>query len=128
MESGERPAARGNFGFVSIGTRIYLFGGNDLQGAVADFNTFPSLSNFDIGGVFLGYFDDLWTADLSLSAPVWTVVSSVGLSPAPRAGQGLVHMDGALYIFGGQCESGVACKVHIEHISNCSHSKCRISW
>jgi hypothetical protein len=31
-ESRNKPAARGYFGFVSIGKKIYVFGGNNFSG------------------------------------------------------------------------------------------------
>ncbi len=30
--SGDRPAERGNFGFVAIGKELFVFGGNDFSG------------------------------------------------------------------------------------------------
>lgn len=51
---------------------------------------------------------------MSQPATEWTLLSLAGIKPTPRAGSSLVHMDGALYTFGGQCYSGAVCKIHIE--------------
>jgi N-acetylneuraminic acid mutarotase len=47
---------------------------------------------------------------------VWALLSPDGRKPAPRAGTGLVHLNGALYIFGGQCDTGLGVKIHIGSI------------
>jgi hypothetical protein len=65
-----------------------------------------------------GFFDDLWTVDVSMPAIVWTLLSPNGSKPAPRAGNSLVHMDGALYTFGGQCDSGSLCEIRVDFVLN----------
>jgi len=83
------PIPRTNHQFVSVGDKIYLFGGND---------TTRVTSNPD-GGQF-GTFGDFWQLDTATLT--WSEPKTFGnKKPCARSGHHMVVVDQCIYLFGG---------------------------
>jgi len=86
MTSGTSPVARTNHAVTSVGTKMYLFGGNDT--------TKPGKSDMRYGT-----YGDLQILDTETMT--WHEPTRKGKSPCPRSGHHMITYGTKIFLFGG---------------------------
>jgi hypothetical protein len=81
------PSARGDLGMTTVGSVIWVFGGSGS----------PRPENQNV----FGFDNKVYSVDTSLPYPAWISWSSLGTTPLPRYGHGMIAWGSTIYVFGG---------------------------